>query len=92
MRSSLTPECFGTGAYANVAVLEHLCKQPAPAACYWQFESAPTQQKLKAGSNPKWGDNDLFDSPKRKLNKSTASQPNDKTMTWFLTVHIEFFR
>jgi hypothetical protein len=92
MRSSLTPECFGTGAYANVAVLEHLCKQPAPAACYWQFESAPIQQKLKVGSNPKWGDNDLFDSPKRKLNKSTVSQPNDKTMTWFLTVHIEFFR
>jgi hypothetical protein len=55
MRSSLTPEYLVTGAYANVAVLEHLCKQPAPAACYWQFESAPTQQKLKAVPNPKWG-------------------------------------
>jgi hypothetical protein len=55
MRSSLTPECFGTGAYAKVAVLEHLCKQLTPTACYWQCESAPIQQKLKAGSYPKWG-------------------------------------
>ena len=35
--------------------LEHLCKQPTPAAHYWQFKSAPIQQKLKVGSNPKWG-------------------------------------
>jgi hypothetical protein len=64
MRSSLTPEYFVTGASANVADLEHLCKQLAPAVCYWQFESAPIQQKLKAGCNPIKSDNSPFNSYK----------------------------
>ncbi len=44
--------------------LERLCKQPAPAARYRQFESALIQQKLKVGSNPIKSDNSPFNSYK----------------------------